>query len=634
MKITKALPYSFDVRSKSVNTKNMFLHTNEKTNIHNHHDKECWYIKSGKGIVRNGDTTAVLEAGDYIEFSLFEPHTIENRSSENLCFTAYWYADWAEVLAEANKDSQYSSKLLIQTAFPTPNGPLHLGHLSGAYLISDIHRRCCELKGIETFSFCGTFGHTNHIDRSAEVQALSYNELASRSEQKIINNLEMFQTRYDAFLTHFSTLTSGSFNTSTTKFIEVLMSSSYLDEREVLHPYSDSYGDFVSESYVSGGCPNCGEITIGMECESCGLYQDECELIDPFHSVTKEKLTHRPIKRLYLTLDREIITELLATCYSNNVAMGRTSFDGFKGYLENNSLTDIAVTSIRRNGISIYGDQKLSVIMERALRTYHAISLFPEAERHVFFCGKDNMCGTAIFLPYILKVLGVPDKQIPISVITNFCLLEGRKFSTSAGHAIWASEFLNSYPADLLRLYLSGIQNQTFESRFSVGEFHESSRNFINTVGDIFSQGSDLATQYDGAAEAGPWLKQDVAFYRELNEAMRHCINSYTDCALKSSIKRISYIIDVIRDYIEESTRYSGDKNYLRTRIALTNYAYKCLGYCLYPVTPKIATKILACFEIGPEDYQSKGIQVQVVTALDLDPVFHELNNMKVMMEA
>jgi methionyl-tRNA synthetase len=181
---------------------------------------------------------------------------------------------------------------------------------------------------------------------------------------------------------------------------------------------------------------------------------------------------------------------------------------------------------------------------------------------------------------------------------------------------------------------LSGIQNQTFESRFSVGEFHESSRNFVNTVGDIFRQGRDLATQYDGAVEAGPWLKQDAAFYRELNEAMNHCINSYTDCALKSSIKRISYIIDVIGDYIKESTHYSEDKNYLRTRIALTNYAYKCLGYCLYPVTPKIATKILACFEIGPEDYQSKGIQVQVVTALDFGPVFSELNNMKVLMEA
>ncbi|MEM5369201.1 class I tRNA ligase family protein [Paraburkholderia azotifigens] len=604
MKITRALPKSFDLHSDQINVRDINVAPFEKTRVHNHHERECWSVVSGEGVVSSGHEQLNIRSGDHIEFMPFDVHTVENRGTENLRFTTRWYADWSDIVNTVESSSLFGRHVMIEAAFPTPNGPLHLGHLSGAYLMSDVLKRCFELTGTDSFSYCGTYGHTNHIDRTATVRGTTYAALVARSEDIIRTDLERFQAGYDAFLSHIPL--SASFDATKSKFIDLLLASPHLVERTVEHPYSESSGQFVCESYVTGRCPHCGSVTIGMECEACGLYQDECSLIDPSHSVTKEKLVLRQVKRLYLKVDRDILSKIAVQMYSNNTAASRICYDRLVRYLDEGMLTDIPVSSLRGNGVLVKGDQALTVVMERALRSYYGLSQYPSTTHHLFFCGIDNLCGSGILMPYVLKILGVPDAQLPIAVINHFCLLENRKFSTGANHAIWANDFLQKYPSDLLRLYLSYIHSTTNGSNFRIEAFFDFSNRVVDTLIKVFTDGNELAALYtNDRIEAGPWLSEDITFYRELNDSMRYCLECFTTHALHEGVRRITQLLEVIQDYIGESGTYRENRDAFRTKLALILHAYQCLAYCLYPVTPTLAFHMMDCLGVDRDPWHA-----------------------------
>jgi len=627
MKITSAFPESFNLPADDINRRDMLVVPSAKTKLHNHHDRECWSVTAGEGLLSSGNQQITIRPGDYVELMPFDAHTVESQGSEDLRFTTHWYVDWKAVLSEANM-GLLPGKVMIETAFPTPNGPLHLGHLSGAYLMSDIFKRCCELTGTESFSYCGTYGHTNHIDKTAAAWGTSYAELVARSECTIRDDLDLFQARYDDFLPHVPS--SAVFEASTAKFVKALRGSPHVVEREVLHPYSEACGAFVSESYVTGQCPHCKATTIGMECENCGLYQDECRLVEPFHSVTKEKLVHRRVKRLYLRLDRDILDKLMVQMYSDMTAASRICYARLQKYLESGVLQDFPITSLRGRGVAVYGDQVLSVIMERALRSYHGLSQFTSATRHMFFCGFDNLCGSGILMPYVLKILGIPDEQLPVAVINNFCLLDNRKFSTGANHAIWANGFLRRNPSDLVRLYLSKIHNETADSNFRTDEFFDFSNRFSDALIGVFKEGQALASHYAGdRIEAGPWLKQDIIFYRELNDAMRHCIDSYTSYSPSLAVRRIDAVLRSTADYIAQSGYHQQDNNYLRTRLALVLYAYQCLAYCLYPAMPTLCGRIMDSLGVDGEHRHPQRHVVRIAEHFKVESLVNALNDMK-----
>ncbi|WP_338525883.1 class I tRNA ligase family protein [Pseudomonas batumici] len=628
MKITRAFPESIDLQADEINTRDMLVAPHARTSIHNHHDRECWSITSGEGLLSSGNRHVVVGAGDHVEFAPFETHMIANSADEELRFTTHWFTDWEAILSEPERSPGPDGRVMIGAAFPSPNGPLHLGHLSGPFLMADILRRCCELTGTQSFTYCGTFGNTNHIDRTAIAQGTTYESLVARSEDLIRQDLELFETHYDDFLPHQPS--SAAFEAAKSSFIEILTASPYLFEREVAHPYSESEQVFVSESFVSGQCPHCASITIGLECESCGLYQDECKLIEPFHSVTKEPLAHRNVKKLYLRLDRDILNQIAVQLYSHNTAASRICYDYLQKYLKHDMLGDIPVSALRSKGYPVHGDQVLSVAMERALRSYQGLAQCTSVTRHLWFCGFDNLCASGILVPYILKVLGIPDAQLPIAVVNNFCLLENRKFSTGANHAIWANEFLRTYPADLVRLYLSNIHRPTAESNFCVDTFFNYANRFTDTLIECFEEGRELATHYVGdRIEAGPWLVQDVLLYRELNNAMRHCLESYSSQACVVALRRIEHLLENLADYIVESRHYRDDRNVLRTRLALVLYAYQSLAYCLYPVMPDLSTCILDCLRVDRSLCHGNRQVVRIAEHFDVDRILDRLNQMK-----
>ena len=617
--------------SLSHNSKKITVPPLGEIKIQNHHDNEVWLIHSGSGILYSDTKRLEINQDDYIEFLPFDYHFLKNLGDTDLVFTTFWYVDWNAVNSViGNKFINIPHKnILIGTAFPTPNGPLHLGHLSGPYLLADIMKKYYYVHDIASYTYSGTFGHLNHIDRTAKKQTLNYDSLVDKSELAITNDLKLFKSEYDSFLYHNSYEKNNEFIKCTNEFIEKLLSSDLLLKKQVSYPFSELNNEFVSESYISGKCPNCNNITIGVECEKCGLFQDEINLIEPYHSDTKENLEGRNTNRLYLRIDDNLIDEIIVDLYQNNLISHKIAFHLLKQYKGKNLLNLIPVSNFRERGIVVFENQKLSMPFERAIRAYYNIIKFKNIDYHLFFCGMDNFCASGILISYILRVIGIPHYKTPTIIINQLSNLEGEKFSTSRNHAIWASDFLHKNSPELVKLYLAKIFNKCIQSNFSVKEFNKYSLNFVNLLKNIVLYSNDLLKLINLASfEAGQWTHEDMLFYKEINNSLISGMNWFSICSPNLAVCEIENISNALYLYCKDSKELINlvDTDYIRTRVSLQLYGLKILAFAIYPILTELSQLTLNALNISIKDYYKESIIVNKFGNINFEDTISYLN--------
>ncbi len=405
------------IKHKSVATKEITVSAQQSTTIHNHCDSEIWEITAGSGILSDGKQEIWLKTGDIIKFSPFIYHIIRNNNAIQLRYQSYWYIDEEDVIDSVNlighqatvrnhRDSaivDVSAKLIIGSAFATPNGPLHLGHIAGPYLAFYIMCNYYKLNNIASATYSGTFGHCNHIQHTAEKQHLDSNTLIESSEKSIINDLRLLDTNYNYFLLQSIYSQDESIKNLAQQLINTLITSGLLVEKTVLQPVDD-HGCYLSESYVSGSCPCCGEETLAMECEHCGLFQDETKFLDPVHADTKNQLSTKLVTKLYLKITDKFVQKFMTTLFAHNDVVSHILAQTIKKYYEYGHISEVPISTFRNNGIYIYQDQVATIPFERALRAYLIINKHKlDSTGHLFFCGSDNLCASGLFMPYLIS---------------------------------------------------------------------------------------------------------------------------------------------------------------------------------------------------------------------------------------
>ena len=130
-----------------------------KTIAHSHFETELFFIVSGKGWMVINDETKSVQEGDLIHIPAFSQHELTNIGIEELVFMSVYSEDYATpALPES---------IVVTSAPPTPNGPLHLGHISGPYLAQDIMTRYLRLRLLDVHSHSGTDDHQNYVSEKA-----------------------------------------------------------------------------------------------------------------------------------------------------------------------------------------------------------------------------------------------------------------------------------------------------------------------------------------------------------------------------------------------------------------------------------------------------------------------------------
>ncbi|MCL4120588.1 UNVERIFIED_CONTAM: hypothetical protein GTU68_027688 [Idotea baltica] len=389
----------------------------------------------------------------------------------------------------------------ITSALPYANGPLHIGHIAGAYLPADIYVRYLRLKGKDVLYVCGSDEHGAAITLRAKKEGTTPKEIVDRYHQLNKETFKRFGIAFD-----FYHRTSEPIHHETAQgFFTILNDKGEFIEKVTEQFYDEEYQQFLADRYVKGTCPKCSfDNAYGDQCENCGSTLNPTDLIDPVSTLSGKKPVLRSTKHWYLPLDKyqpwleEWLLEGKKGKWKNNVYGQCSSW--LKEGLQPRSMTrdldwgvDVPLPDAEGKKLYVWLDAPIGYISStkqwaldngKDWEKYWKIQ-DDEADnaRLLHFIGKDNIVFHCIIFPAILHAH--EGYLLPENVPANeFLNLEGDKMSTSRNYAVWLHEYLDDFPdkIDVLRYVLCSIMPETKDADFSWKDFQARNNNELAAI--------------------------------------------------------------------------------------------------------------------------------------------------------
>lgn len=434
----------------------------------------------------------------------------------------------------ANKEFK---RYLVTSALPYANGPVHIGHLAGVYVPSDIYVRYLRLKGEDVISICGSDEHGVPITIKARKEGVTPQDIVDRYHNLIKRSFEGLGISFDIY----SRTTSPTHAVTASDFFRKLYDEGKFIEQTSEQYYDEEAKTFLADRYIVGTCPKCGaERAYGDQCEKCGSTLSPDELIDPKSAVSGSKPVKKETKHWYLPLNeyeqmlREWILEGHKEWKSNVYGQCKSWLDG--------GLQPRAVSRDLDWGIPVPvegADGKVLYVWFDAPIGYISATkdLTPDWEKYwksedtklVHFIGKDNIVFHCIVFPSMLKAHG--EYILPDNVPSNeFLNLEGDKISTSRNWAVWLHEYLEEFPGkeDVLRYVLCANAPETKDNDFTWKDFQaRNNSELVAILGNFVNRALVLTQKYYGG---------EVPACGELNDYDRATIAELQ--AIKADLER------------------------------------------------------------------------------------------------
>jgi len=529
---------------------------NGKSLKHTHFEAEIFYIVNGVGEMNIQNEKCLVKSGDLIRIPPFADHELVNSSSEDLVFLSVYSEDF-----EIPKIPQ---NVLITAAPPTPNGPLHLGHISGPYLASDLISRYFSLRGSKTERHCGTDDHQNYVNEAARLADSNTENFRKHMRSRILNGLAKFNIAFDEFL---EPKRDSEYQKSVLQFYYQAVEAGIIQTSEKQYPYCDHCDEFLFDALLEGICPHCKEESHGA-CEHCGFVASPYVLEGAKCARCKVQAQYKqtPVSTFDLSKFFPLIKDDLEIL---NLA---PRIKKLCQMLEKHGAVDIALSTPSGPGIPIpNSEQHLHVWFEMAAHYKN----FALSDKHWVHCfGFDNSFYYLLFIPTLLRAMYAHAK-LPDSVVTNeFLSLEGFKFSTSRKHAIWADEF--DANAEFLRLYLTLHRPAYTEVDFSRKTFEEFSKGLSKQMERLHS----LALEREYTVESHGVQKSLVS----CNRITRDVESAFAEFDLRRASR---CVLDFMDRTLNGAERGLAQKLMLRT-----------LATLMAPFMPKESEKLLCALGV------------------------------------
>ncbi|MFF5181870.1 class I tRNA ligase family protein [Micromonospora sp. NPDC000316] len=363
--------------------------------------------------------------------------------------------------------------VLVVTPPPTPNGPLHVGHLSGPYVAGDIAARALRADGRRVVTQCGLDAHQNYVLARAEAHGESVTDTAARYQASIGAALDAARIRYDIMV---DPLADEGYRRAVADLLSELVDAKVVEVAPVSLRACATCHRVLHHVRVAGTCPVCGAGAAGGTCEGCGSLCTAATLVGALStccSAVPEPVTHTvPVLRLAEHRER------LAEFWSRAVLPPRLR-RLVAAYLDD-GLPEVPLAYPTDWGIEWDDGLRIDVWAEMALANLilPARHLRPDADtlagyldawqgidEQWIFLGVDNAFYYAVLIPALHLAAGLPDRPTGL-VVNEFYRLTGSKFSTSRQHAIWAHEFLSSEDPAVVRAFVCWDRPDSYESDF------------------------------------------------------------------------------------------------------------------------------------------------------------------------
>jgi methionyl-tRNA synthetase len=399
----------------------------------------------------------------------------------------------------------------ITAALPYTNGPIHIGHLAGVYVPSDIYARYLRLQGKDVAFICGSDEHGVAISMKAKKEGITPQQVIDKYDGIIRKSFIDFGISFD----NYSRTSSKIHHDTAQEFFRKLYDNNDFIEEVTEQLYDAKADQFLADRFVVGTCPKCGnEEAYGDQCEKCGSTLNATDLINPKSTITGETPILKSTKHWFLPLDRyqDFLKEWIlvghAKDWKTNVLGQVKSWldDGLKPRAVTRDLDwgiDVPVEGAEGKKLYVWFDAPIGYISstkEWAAREGKDWEPYwKDADtKLVHFIGKDNIVFHCIIFPAMLKAEGsfILPENVPANEFLN---LEGNKLSTSKNWAVWLHEYLLDFPdkQDSLRYALTSNAPETKDNDFTWKDFQARNNNELAAIfGNFINRVVVLTNKY------------------------------------------------------------------------------------------------------------------------------------------
>ncbi len=504
------------------------------------------------------------------------------------------------------------SKYLITSALPYANGPIHFGHIAGAYLPADVFNRFLHQKREDVLYVCGTDEHGVAITINAEKAGVPYKEYVDGHHKTIKAFFDKLNIRFD----HFSRTTIAEHYPLSQEFFTELYGKGFIKPAAEQQFYCPKCDRFLADRYVTGSCPKCGAPDVrGDECTKCGEWLEPSKVVEPRCKVCGTKPEIREVTQYFLDLP----------AFEPKLKAWLESKTDWKPNVRNKALSMINEGLVKRaitrelswgvpvplpeakgKVLYVWFDAPIGYIS--ATMEWAKLKGEPEAwkdwwqnkdTRLVHFIGKDNIIFHTIIWPAMLMGQSKP-WIIPDNVPGNeFYNLENRKFSKSEGWYIDTDDFFSKYSVDALRYAIASNAPETSDSQFLWEDFAARNNELADTLGNLVNRCfSFMKKNFDGKIPAqGELTAEDKALLDAAQAAFDEAGRCYYSYKLRQAASTAMAFAAAANKYVNDTAPWKLRKTDLARCGTVLNVAARAIidtAILLYPIIPETSAKILA----------------------------------------
>ncbi|UTW63504.1 methionine--tRNA ligase [bacterium SCSIO 12741] len=549
------------------------------------------------------------------------------------------------------------SRYLITSALPYANGPLHIGHLAGAYLPADIYVRHLRMQGKEVAFICGSDEHGAAITLRAKKEGILPQEIVDKYHAINRDAFKDFGIDFDIY----HRTTSPLHHETAQEYFKVLEEKGVFEIREGQQFYDEEHKQFLADRYVQGTCPNCGsDRAYGDQCENCGTSLSPLELINPVSTLSGATPVLKDTSHWYLPMqDHEA---WLRSWIEEGTLDGKEHHDPktwrnqvlgqCKSWIDG-GLQPRAMTRDLDWGVKVPvkgGDGKVLYVWLDAPIGYISATRQWAADHGkdwkeywsgddtamMHFIGKDNIVFHCIIFPILLKAHG--ELNLPINVPANeFLNLEGDKISTSRNWAIWLPEYLKDFPGkqDELRYVLTSIAPESKDSEFTWKDYQARVNNELVAILGNFVNRSVVLTHkyYDGEiparGELSEYDQEVLAEIPKIKTRTEELLNSLKFREAQAEAMNLARLGNKYLADEEPWKKIKTDPDRTATILSIALEVTRELGTIFIPFLPSTAEKLQGVFQAEEGKIEKAGLLFQKVEDAQMEEQMAKLEASK-----
>ncbi len=504
-------------------------------------------------------------------------------------------------------------KILITSALPYANGPLHFGHIAGAYLPGDCYARFQRLQGHDVLYVCGSDEYGIAITLSAELAKRTPKEQVDFYHQVIFDFFQKLQFSFD----HYSRTTWPGHVETVQAFFLDLLHNGYIEEKETEQLFSEKENRFLADRYVQGSCPKCGfDKARGDECQSCGASYEATDLVRPVSKLSGTPLVHRKTKHWFLRFDlfKEQLEQWIdQKAWKSNVVNFAKSYikDLRPRAITRDSDWGVPVPLPGTEGKVLYVWFDAPIGYISATKEWAKKQSTPdlwkkywldEKTKLVQFIGKDNIPFHAVFFPAMIMGQNTPYKLVDELPANEFYNLEGRQFSKSDGWYVDLDAFFTRFSSDQIRYAIASNAPETQDSEFSWKDFQmRCNAELVGKLGNFVNRVSVFAHERCGGVIPS-WKalqQQEKDFLEKIHHLAEEAKSAYSAFHLRKACQILMEIAQAGNVYFDMKKPWKSAKDPslmedMNHTIRACLECIRILALVAAPIIPSSAEKIWA----------------------------------------